>query len=132
MKTAALLLFVFSASALAVSPNASSEPEKLLKTDSRAFQGASKLSPEAENRLADAIFVLEGGNRTKWPYGVKVRYKTTSPRQACLNTVRHKHADWGAAGSHGDFLDYLADRYCPAKDDPIGNKNWKANIHRLL
>lgn len=129
MKTATLLLLVFITSALAVSPNASPGHEKLLKTDYRAFQGASKLSPETENRLADAIFILEGGNGTKWPYGIKVRYKSTTPRQACLNTVRHKHADWVKAGCAGDFLDYLADRYCPPSADPAGNKNWKSNIH---
>jgi hypothetical protein len=131
MKTA-FLFFVLSASAALAAPLASSGQEKLLKTDSRAFSSPSRLSPEAENRLADAIFVLEGGNGTKWPYGIKVRYKSTSPRQACLNTIRHKHADWVQAGAKGDFRDYLADRYCPAKDDPTGNRNWHSNIHKLL
>lgn len=26
------------------------------------------------------------------------------------------------------FIDYLADRYCPAAIDPVGNKNWKRNV----
>lgn len=131
MKTAFLLLFLYSSSAWAGSPNASPEASKRPITDSRAFYGDKKLSPEAENRLLKAIWALEGGNRTKWPYGIKVRYKTTSPRQACLNTIRHKHADWVSAGSRGDFRDYLADRYCPAKGDPQGNANWHKNIHLL-
>ena len=27
-----------------------------------------------------------------------------------------------------DFIDFLADRYCPKEDDPQGNKNWKENV----
>jgi len=26
----------------------------------------------------------------------------------------------------------LADKYCPRSADPIGNKNWKVNIRRLV
>ena len=27
-----------------------------------------------------------------------------------------------------DFIEFLANRYCPAEDDPEGNINWKQNV----
>jgi len=33
------------------------------------------------------------------------------------------------AGASGpDFIDFLADKYCPAEIDPTGNVNWKINV----
>jgi hypothetical protein len=82
-------------------------------------------------RLATAIYHAEGGSVTIHPYGILEKYKTTTPRQACINTILHKHHDWVALGSHGDFLTYLASKYCPvgAANDPTGlNKNWLKNV----
>ena len=90
------------------------------------------LTPAQESHLADAIYIVEGGAKTSHPYGVLSKYKTTTPRQACINTIRTKRRVWEAAGSRGDWLNYLADRYCPPSADPVGNKNWKANIHKLM
>jgi hypothetical protein len=90
------------------------------------------LTPTEENHLADAIYLVEGGNKTKHPYGVLAKYKSTSPRQACINTIRTKRKAWEAGGRRGDWLDYLADRYCHKQVDPIGNRNWKTNIHKLI
>ena len=84
------------------------------------------------NRLADAIYKAEGGAKTKHPYGILAKYKHTTPRQACLNTIRHTQKDWNGKG---DFVDFLGDRYCPvgAKNDPTGlNKNWKTNVRYFL
>ena len=88
------------------------------------------LSLERERRIVDAIYVAEGGSGTHHPYGI-LSVKTSDPRKVCATTVRHKYAQWQAAGSKGDFLNYLADRYCPPSADPVGNRNWKKNVRRL-
>ena len=83
-------------------------------------------------KLATAIYYAEGGEKTNFPYGILAKYKTTTPRQACINTINHALRDWD---SKGDFIVFLGSRYCPvgAKNDPTGlNKNWVKNVKRLL
>ena len=82
-------------------------------------------------KIVDAIYKLEGGSKTQHPYGV-LSVKTSDPRRVCLNTVTNNYIRWQKAGSKGDYLDYLADVYCPFRADPIGNKNWHKNIHALV
>lgn len=78
-------------------------------------------------RLADAIRKAEGIH-SKHPYGILKKYKKTSPRQACINTIKHALKDWNG---NGDFISFLGARYCPvgAANDPTGlNKNWIKNV----
>lgn len=97
-----------------------------------AFNCFGKPLTDAElNKIANAIYKVEGGAKTKHPYGV-LSVKTSDPRRVCINTIRNNHARWEKAGSHGDFLNYLANVYCPESADPAGNRNWKKNIHKLL
>jgi len=87
-----------------------------------------------DDQIADAVYRVEGSARAKVPYGIlsiPVR-DTAHARRICLNTIRNNRARWIKAGQPGAFLDYLADRYCPRSADPVGNKNWKANIKRLV
>ena len=80
-------------------------------------------------RLVNAIGRAE--NSTNHPYGIMRHYEHTTARQACVNTVTHQLRDWQAAGSHGDFVDYLAVRYAPpgASNDPHHlNFNWAKNV----
>lgn len=85
-------------------------------------------------RLADAIYLAEGGAKTKHPYGILKKYKTTTPRQACINTIKSGLRRWNAQGKKGnanDFIEFLGKTYCPigAKNDPKGlNKNWVKNV----
>jgi hypothetical protein len=82
-------------------------------------------------RLADAIYKAEGGARAKYPYGILTKYKTTTPRQACINTIRNQMKRHAAHDCGKDYLTCLRDRYCPlnAKNDPKGlNKNWLKNV----
>jgi hypothetical protein len=85
-------------------------------------------------RIADAIWRVEGGHRARVPYGIlSVKVKNAAEaRRVCLNTIRNNHRRWIAAGRPGDYLDFLADRYCPPSVDPVGNRNWKHNIKSLL
>lgn len=79
--------------------------------------------------LADAIYQAEDSQAH--PYGIMVKYKTTTPRQACINTCKHKWLDWLEAGKPGSYMEYLASKYAPigASNDPTGlNKNWLPNV----
>lgn len=80
------------------------------------------------NKLANAIYMAEGGSKTKHPYGILKRYKVTTPRQACINTIKSNLKRWDGKG---DFIVFLGKTYCPigAKNDPTGlNKNWVKNV----
>lgn len=86
------------------------------------------------NRLADAIYKAEGGARTRHPYGIMERYKHTTPREACINTLKHKYRDWVASGSRGDYLEYLAAKYAPVGCDTDNGTNhyWLKNVRYHL
>jgi len=87
-----------------------------------------------DEQIADAVYRIEGGARARVPYGIlsiKVR-DTAHARLVCLATIRNNRARWIKAGQPGSYLDYLADKYCPRSADPVGNKNWKINIKRLV
>lgn len=82
-------------------------------------------------RLATAIYYAEGGANTRHPYGILKKYKHTTPRAACINTINHALRDWDW---QGDFIAFLGSRYCPvgAENDPTGlNVNWVRNVTRL-
>ena len=87
------------------------------------------------NALADAIYKAEGGVKTNHPYGIMVKYKHTTPRQACINTIKHKWRDYNDQKIKGQtFLEYLASRYAPigAENDPTNlNKNWLKNVSKF-
>lgn len=85
------------------------------------------------DRIASAIYRVEGGGKAKAPYGI-LSIKVSSEQQArkvCINTIKNNHARWIKAGRPGKYLDFLADRYCPQAADPVGNRNWKRNIRRI-
>lgn len=80
-------------------------------------------------KLADAIYLAEGGVKTKHPYGILAKYKHTSPRQACINTINHRLQLW-KGGTARDFIAFLSKTYAPinATNDPAGlNQNWVKN-----
>lgn len=81
--------------------------------------------------LANAIYRAEGGARTAHPYGILKKYKTTTPRQACINTIKSNLKRWEASGSKGSFIEFLGAVYAPvgASNDPTGsNRNWIRNV----
>lgn len=89
---------------------------------------------EYVSNVVAAIYRVEGGDKTKYPYGiksVKVSGKDEAKR-VCENTVRNNLARWRKAGAKGEYLDFLADRYCPPSVDPKGNLNWKNNIKKII
>lgn len=95
------------------------------------------LSSAQINKIVKAIYVVEGGAKTKYPYGVR-SIKTSNPRRVCENTVRNNYGRWLKAGAKGDFLEYLSEIYCPTKGKNLTkaekecNKNWLPNLKRVL
>lgn len=82
-----------------------------------------------ENRLVDAIGRAE--NSKSHPYGILATYKHTTPRQACLNTIRSAEKRYSQTNQKEDFISFLSKTYCPigAKNDPSGlNNNWVKNV----
>lgn len=94
-----------------------------------------KIEGYTADQWADSIYLAEGGAKTRHPYGILAKYKTTTPRQACINTVRNNYKRWIKAGRPGTYLAFLGNRYCPvgAANDPGGlNVNWQRNVQYFL
>jgi len=90
------------------------------------------------DKIANAIYRAEGGAHTRFPYGV-MSVKAANANEArhiCILTIQNNWQRWQAAGGHtracGDFIDFLADHYCPPSVDPVGNANWKRNVKFFL
>ena len=87
-------------------------------------------------QIANAIYRAEGGVKTKHPYGILKRYRTTTARQACLNTIKNHRKRHASHDCGLDFIECLGGRYCPtigATNDPQGlNKNWIKNVKYFL
>lgn len=82
---------------------------------------------------ANAIYKAE--NSHLHPYGIMAHYHHTTPRQACINTVRHQYRIWCENSCHRSFVAFLASKYAPllAKNDPNGlNYNWARNVDSFL
>lgn len=91
------------------------------------------LGPNELEKIANKIYRIEGGRKTKYPYGIKsinTRGDAALARKICINTIKNNQIRWLREKSNKHFLDYLADKYCPPTADPIGNKNWKKNIRQ--
>lgn len=94
---------------------------------------------ETDEQIVQAIYKAEGGEKTKYPYGIRsVRCESTQEcKKVCLNTVknnRRRFAEYGHK-KFGTFLEFLASRYSPvgASNDPTGlNVNWIHNVKYFL
>ena len=82
--------------------------------------------------LADTIYRVEGGTNTTHPYGILQHFHHTTPRQACINTIKTAMATYHCATIDRHFVILLANVYCPPSCDFVGNKNWKHNVIQIL
>ena len=81
-------------------------------------------------RMADAIFRSEGGDKARVPYGVlsvKVKDKADA-RRITITSINNNIKRCDKAGKPGTFIDFMANRWCPVASDPVGNRNWKKNV----
>jgi hypothetical protein len=86
-------------------------------------------SPTYVERLADAIYRAEGGDKAHQPYGIEtIKCDTEAKcRRICKNTIIN-HAKRHSTHCCGDdFLTCLAKRYCPPNW-----KNWLSNVKYFL
>ena len=84
--------------------------------------------------IANAIWYSEGAESTRYPYGImSVKVKDANEaRRVCLNTIRNNRKRFKSQTIYTNYLEFLADRYCPKKHDAVGNINWKKNVRNLL
>jgi len=97
---------------------------------------AADISEVDVDRIANAIFKAEGGERTRHPYGivsVKVRDRAHA-REVCERTIRNNFKRWEAAGRPGYFIQYLGGVYAPigVSNDPLRlNRFWVDNVRKF-
>lgn len=90
--------------------------------------------PGFAEKMADAIYIAEGGAKTRFPYGVK-SIKTRNAahaRQITINSINNNWRRWEQAAKPGEFITFMATRWCPPSADPQGHKNWIKNVNRLM
>ena len=82
------------------------------------------------NTWAEAIHHAEGNDN----YGILAHYKHTTYKQACINTIRHKHRLWVKSGHPGTFVAFLGSKYCPVgcSNDNGTNQYWIDNVKYWL
>ena len=108
---------------------------------SRAFREAvfENVREELHDKLTPivaAIRYAENGGKGR-EYGIlHPRVKPTYRSQAgwCAATVQKNYDRWVKAGSKGEFIVFLGNRYCPigADNDPNGlNKHWIGNVTKF-
>lgn len=95
-------------------------------------------TPVDFNRLADSIYLAEGGAKARVPYGIIYKGCTKNNpsycRKICINTIRNAHKRYTAkyiGQASVTFIEYLASSYAPlgAKNDPSGlNRHWIRNV----
>lgn len=95
---------------------------------------AAPINPAYAEKMADAIYWIEGGARARVPYGVfSVKVSGAGEaRRVCLRSIANNWTRWEKAGQPGEFIHFMADRWCPPSVDPVGNRNWKKNVQALL
>lgn len=92
---------------------------------------SSDLQMYSNESIANAIYKAEGESKTKYPYGILTKYKYTSPREACINTIKNQRIRHAKHNCGKDYLTCLRDRYCPINDNKI-NRFWLNNVKYFL
>jgi hypothetical protein len=93
------------------------------------------LSPSQVKQISSAIYKIEGGDKTKYPYGIKsinVHGDKNKAKLICENTIKNNWVRWQKTNKQIDFLTFLSLSYCPPSSDLIGNKRWNSNIHKMV
>ena len=96
--------------------------------------GEIQIDKNYRDKIVSGIFIIEGGNKTKYLYGIK-SVKTTNPKRVCEVTVENNYVRWQKAGKTNDFINFLGNRYAPISDkDDKGKLNqfWIKNLQKYL
>ena len=101
---------------------------------------AFELSKEEVNRLADSIYLAEGGNKTNYPYGVKSIKCKNGENGGCRvvtirsiknNIKRYNKQLSGKAGDIKGFIIHMGKRWCPPSAHKL-NVHWVKNVHYYM
>lgn len=90
------------------------------------------LDEEKIEKISQIIYIIEGKNQTKWPYGVKIKFKgnrlqrESSAREYCKKLVIQHYNEWVKLETKKPFWSYLASKYC-TNEHPIDLKHWCKN-----
>jgi hypothetical protein len=91
------------------------------------------MAPGFEDKLADAIYSVEGGSRAKRPYGIlsqPVRNKAHA-REVTIQSIRNSWHRWHMADYPDDFLTFFGRRWAPPNLSPK-NRHWVENVRKRL
>lgn len=84
--------------------------------------------------ICQAIWHIEGGKNTKYPYGIKSVSCNGKEecKQICWNTIENNRIRYAQYGykEFKTYLEFLASRYCPLSEDKC--ENWLPNLKRKL
>jgi hypothetical protein len=88
------------------------------------------------SNLANTIYKIEGVH-SHCPYGIKsiqTNGDKEKARQICIHTINNNFSRWSFSplGKQTNFIDFLANKYCPPNVDKIGNERWKLNMRKEL
>lgn len=88
----------------------------------------------SNDAIADAIFIIEGGLKTNYPFGIKSVYCQgyDDCRKVCINTIQNNRVRYSEYGyrQYNTYLEFLASRYCPISEN--GCENWLPNLKFYL
>lgn len=82
----------------------------------------------SDEEICAAIYKEEGGERTRFPYGISKKFCTnkTDCKEVCIKTVQRSRRLFDS--SQGlVFIEMLAKRYCPENQ-----KTWIKNVEYFL
>jgi hypothetical protein len=84
----------------------------------------------SDEAIANAIYLAEGGNKTRYPYGIRsVQCEGKQDcRRVCLNSIRNAKKRWVKANKPEDFIVFMGRRYSP----PHINPNWVKLVKYFL
>ena len=87
-----------------------------------------------EERLCNAIFYSEGGDRTNYPYGIKSVSCATKMecKAVCIKTIRHRWSLFKKHENNGikNFIITLSRSY-DSGDSRVGQAIWIKNVTRI-
>ena len=104
----------------------------LLSTGNVCAEICKEASGYTCEQIVNAIYIAEGAEKTKYPYGIKSVPCNGHDecRRICFNTVRNNVRRWRTAVEKGDTRDYLTflwHRYCPPSEHTLNN-HWLKNV----
>ncbi len=92
---------------------------------------ASEFPLDTANRIANSIWLAEGGHKASTPYGVRNVRDPIKARRIVLNIIQEEWRAYElrleAGWESRSFIEALGSRYCPPHVCEL-NRNWVSNV----